>query len=81
MDSSSTKFNVHLFINQAIQKYLDSVILSRSVNTARTYRYALKIFRRPLTITTFLCKTPEQRKMPWAWLASAPKPHATERLI
>lgn len=85
MESPSAKFNIHLFINQAIQKYLDSVILSRSVNTARTYRYALKIFLQVLEDHNLpSAKTPifELTEDAIAWFASALNPYspATERL-
>ena len=72
-------------LSQSIQLYLESVNLSRSANTARTYRYALNVFLQVLDDHNLPpAKTPisELTEDAIAWFASALKPYspATERL-
>lgn len=75
----------HLTISQAISAYIDSVILSRTKNTARTYKNALKAFERVLEAREINPeKTPihELTEKPITWFASELKAYspATEKL-
>jgi site-specific recombinase XerD len=70
---------------QAIQEFLESVSLSRSANTARTYRYALNVFLQVLddhNLPPAKTAISELTEDAIAWFASALKPYspATERL-
>lgn len=72
-------------VSRAIQDYLESVILSRSANTARTYRYALNTFQQVLEdhdLPPSKAPISELAEDAIAWFATALKPYspATERL-
>jgi site-specific recombinase XerD len=72
-------------ISQAIQAYQDSVSMSRSVNTARTYHYALNAFQQVLddhNLPPAKTSITELSEDAIIWFASAIKPYspATERL-
>jgi integrase/recombinase XerC len=73
-------------IAQAIAQYLDSVSLSRSANTARTYRNAMRCFSEVLSahkIDPDNCLTSDLPEDAVAWLAVSLKENAptTERLV
>jgi len=72
-------------LNYSIQNYLESITLSRSANTARTYRYALNTFQQVLDDHDLPpSKTPVSAltEDSIAWFAAALKSYspATERL-
>jgi integrase/recombinase XerC len=74
-----------LTIAQACNAYLDSLLLSRSSNTARTYRNGLSIFLHTISEYGLDADTTEVNKLPEdaiVWLANALKDSAptTERL-
>jgi integrase/recombinase XerC len=76
---------IHLTISEAIDSFLQSVELSRSENTARTYRNAMTSFRAALAAHGFPTTTTsinEIKEDAIAWFASDLKVYspATERL-
>ena len=82
---TTTNDQISFSLSQSIQEYLESVTMSRSPNTARTYRYALNVFLQVLDDHNLPpAKTPisELTEDAVAWVASALKPYspATERL-
>ena len=68
--------NDNLTIQQAIDRYLNSVRLSRSANTARTYCNAMQLF---ITVLTVHQVDPEQEPItklgeePVVWMTTALK--------
>ena len=72
-------------IKQATLDYLDSVVLARSPNTARTYRNAVNLFLTELDSRGIQIESADCKDLPTeaiAWFAQALKQYApaTERL-
>lgn len=79
------RFSSQITISEAIESYLESVLLSRSKNTWHTYRYAMEFFSQVLenrNLSPDSTPADEIREEAVEWLALALKGHtaATERL-